>query len=325
MTPRLSLDRINQLSADPGQCGDMATPGRIDHSRPFVPEEHTQLYYTPLYASLSHEQRLRYNQLFGLRLNEYIMTLEAELIERLLAPLRLHPLVRNDTAMLQALDTMVAEERRHYAGFAAFNQVCRPDLYPPGSDRYFSRLPWWTQGMFSIVGWLAHRYAFALWYMMAMEESAQSLARDMLAQPQTEKLGTLDPAFVALHHQHMKDEARHVHLDAWLIERCLDDRHAALNARLFMVMLQGVVRPTRGGSGAKVIRQLVRDRPELAPRQDELISAVLALKDDRRFQASLFNRRIMPRTFELFDATPALADLGNKMVGYDRRAEARTA
>jgi len=121
----------------------------------------------------------------------------------------------------------------------------------------------------------------------------------------------------------MKDETRHVHIDALLIERCMDDRRAALNARLFIAMLEGVVRPTRGGSGAKVIRQLVRDMPELAHREAELIDAVLSLKDDRRFQESLFNRRIMPRTFELFDATPALADLGKKMVGYDRRAPAR--
>ena len=83
MTPRLSLDRINQLAADPAQCADMAKPGKVDASRPFVPEEHTQLFYTPVYATLSLEQRLRYNQLFGLRLNEYIMTLEAELVERL--------------------------------------------------------------------------------------------------------------------------------------------------------------------------------------------------------------------------------------------------
>ena len=122
MKPRLSLTRINQLSADSAHCADMVTPGQVDASRPFVPEEHTQLFYTPVYEKLSHEQRLRYNQLFGLRLNEYIMTLEAELIERLLAPLRRHPRVCSDGALLLALDTMVAEERRHYAGFAAFNR-----------------------------------------------------------------------------------------------------------------------------------------------------------------------------------------------------------
>jgi hypothetical protein len=325
MKPQLSLERINQLAAEPGQCANMATPGRVDPSRPFVPEEHTQLYYTPVYATLSDVQRLRYNQLFGLRLNEYIMTLEAELIERLLAPLRRHPSVRSDGVMLLALDTMMAEERLHYAGFAAFNRAFRPDLYRVSHDRFFARLPWWTQAMFSVVGWLAWRYAFALWYMMAMEESAKSLARDMALQPHTATLGPLDPAFVALHHQHMKDETRHVHIDALLIERCMDNKCATLNARLFTAMLGGVVRPTRGGSGAKVIRQLVRDMPELAPREAELIAAVLSLKDDRRFQESLFNRRIMPRTFELFDATPALADLGKKMVGYDRRAPPRAA
>lgn len=325
MTPLLSLEQINRLAADPAQCFDMAATGRADPSRPFVPEEHTQLFYTSVYHTLGHEQRLRYNQLFGLRLNEYIMMLESELIERLLAPLRRHPLVRGDDAMLLALQTMVAEERRHHAGFAAFNRQSRPDLYPPGRDRLFSRLPAWTQAMFGVVGCLASRYAFALWYMMAMEESAKSLARDMLLCPATQTLGPLDPAFVTLHYQHMKDETRHVHLDALLIERCLDQRRSAVNARLFTAMLTGVVRPTRGGSGVKVIRQLVADRPELAPREAELVEAVLALKDDRRFQESLFNRRIMPRTFELFDATPALADLGRKMVGYDRRTPARTA
>ena len=323
MKPQLSLERINQLAIDPAQCANMATPGRADASRPFVPEEHTQLFYTPIYATLSHEQRLRYNQLFGLRVNEYIMMLEAELVGRLLAPLRRHPRVRDDGAMLQALDTMVDEERRHYDGFAAFNRSARPDLYPAGSDRFFSRLPAWTQAMFRIVGWLAKRYAFALWYLMAMEESAKSFARDMVLQPQTKTLGPLDPAFVALHHQHMKDETRHVHIDALLIERCMDARSGALNAHLFTAMLEGVVRPTPGGSGVKVIRQLVADRPELVTRQAELVAAVLSLRDNQRFQESLFNRRIMPRTFEIFDATPALADLGKKMVGYDRRAPAR--
>lgn len=320
MRPRLSLDRINQLAGDPAHQADMVAPGTADLSRPFVPEEHTQLFYTPVYATLSHVERLRYNQLFGLRLNEYIMTLEAELVERLLAPLRGHPNVRNDTAMCTALDTMVAEEHLHYAGFAKFNRACRPDLYPEGDDWCFARQPWWARAMFGVVGHLSRRYAFAVWYMMAMEEAAKSLARDMIRQPQTATLGELDPSFVALHQQHMKDEVRHVHIDALLIERCMDERRAKANARLFTLMLDGVVRPTRGGSGVRVVRQLVSDLPELAPREAELIDAVLSLKDNLRFQKSLFNRQIMPRTFEIFDRTPALANLGRKMVGYDRRA-----
>jgi hypothetical protein len=50
-----------------------------------------------------------------------------------------------------------------------------------------------------------------------------------------------------------------------------------------------------------------------------MIRAVLALRDDEAFQRSLFNRRIMPMTFQIFDAAAELADLGDSMVGYDRR------
>jgi hypothetical protein len=315
---RLSLERINALASDPARCARMDGPHVIDASRPFVHEHHTQLYFTPVYATLTHEQRLHYNQLFALRVNEYIMMLEADLIDRLLLPLSRCPGVRGDPALLQALQTMAAEERRHFAGFAGLNRACRPDLYPPGRDRHFSLLPAWTRAMFGVVGLLTPRFAFALWYLMAMEESAKSLAREMSQNRRTETLGELDPGFVALHFEHLKDETRHVHVDALLVERCLDPRHARANARLFMAMLGGVVRPTRGGSGVKVVRRLVRERPELAPREGEMIDAVLALADDRRFQRSLFNRGIMPRTFEVFDRTPALARLGEKMVGYDR-------
>ena len=55
----------------------------INMRKPFLPEEHTQLYYTPVYGQLHFEHRLRYNQLFGVRVNEYIMMLEADLVERL--------------------------------------------------------------------------------------------------------------------------------------------------------------------------------------------------------------------------------------------------
>ena len=138
----------------------------------------------------------------------------------------------------------------------------------------------------------------------------------------TETLGPLDPGFVSVHHEHMKDEARHLHVDGLLIDACLSSAspgRRALNARLFAAMLSGVTRPTRSGSGVKVIRQLVRDMPELKAREPEMIKAVLALKDHRAFQNSLFNRRIMPVTFGVFDETPEFAELGRRMIGYDRR------
>lgn len=321
MTHWLSPQRINALAADPERCTRSGLRLEVDRRRPFIPEDYTQLYFTPLYASLHFEHRLRYNQLFALRSNEYIMMLEADLVDRLMQPLKRHPKVRANGELVRAMDTMMQEERRHFDNFAALNRACRPDLYPPGTDRLFSRLPVWTRAMFWTVGALAGQLPFALWFLMAMEESSMSLARDMVRRPHTETLGELDPAFVSVHLEHMKDETRHLHIDAHLIVAGIDSGarlKRLLNARLFRTLLAGITTPTMGGSGVTVIRQLVREMPELQAQEADLVNAVLALKHNRAFQRSLFNRRIMPRTFSVFDHTPEFRQLGERMAGYDR-------
>jgi len=317
----LSAEHINRLAANPAHCTQTDRSIEVDLRLPFVPEDYTQLYYTPVYASLSIGQRLRYNQLFGLRINEYIMMVEGDLVERLLTPLLRKPRIAKDVELSHAMTTMIEEEKRHYAGFAALNRACRPDLYPVGNDRLFSRLSGSAKAMLSIVGVLAGRLPFALWYQMAMEESSLGLARDMNRRPETETLGRLDPAFVSVHREHMKDESRHLHIDARMLESSIGfgtRMERVVNAWLFQAMLGGITRPTRSGSGVMVIRQLIRDMPELAPREEEMIQAILALAKCRPFQESLFNRRTMPKTFSVFDSTPELANLGEKMLGYDR-------
>jgi len=321
MTRWLDPEAIERLAADPGRRMQMRPLGTIDLSKPFVPENYTQLYYTPIYHGLHREHRLRYNQLFGVRINEYIMMLEADLVERLLLPLRRRREVAREPALLRCIDTMIEEEKHHFQCFAALNRACFPALYAD-RDRYFSKLPLLPRALFSAVGWLTGRLAFALWYLMAMEESSTALARDLARNPTTETLGEIEPAFAALHREHMKDELRHLQVDGILAELCLTTAGRAtraLNATLFKTMLGVVTRPTRRGSGVKVIRELIRQMPELSSRQGEMIRAVLALRHDEAFQRSLFNRTAMPLTFGVFDASPELATLTKRMVGYDRR------
>ena len=145
MKPWLSPDHINRLAADPAQCMQPGMALPVDASLPFVPEDHTQLYYTPVYAALHREHRLRYNQLFGLRINEYIMMLEADLVERLLTPLRQLPKVAGDAALLTAIDTMITEERRHHgAGWHdhGITEPGNPDrLAPAGRQLRIQELP----------------------------------------------------------------------------------------------------------------------------------------------------------------------------------------
>jgi hypothetical protein len=309
------------MSCDPAQCAQPVADLAIDGRLPFVPEHWTQLYYTPIYRSLHFEHRLRYNQLFGLRINEYVMMLEEELADRLFLPVKLRPGVRRDAAFSQSIDHLRREEARHFQLFAGLNRAARPDLYPPGQDRLFSRVPPWTRVMFRLAGAMARNWSFTLWYVMAMEEASLSLAREMAERPETETLGPIDPAFAAVHLEHRKDELRHVETEGRLVEQALDGQPAwrrRIDVALFKAMLRGVTTPTRGGSGVKVIRRLVREMPELQDREEEMIRAVLALRADTAFQRSLFNREIMPVTFAVYDGIPELADLGKRMPGYDR-------
>jgi hypothetical protein len=322
MTNWLTPTDIERLANDPARQMRVDDIGKIDLTMPFVPEDYTQLYYTPAYGNLHREHRLRYNQLFGIRTNEYIMMLEADLIERLLTPLRRHREVARDQALLRCIDTMIDEERRHFRHFLALNRACHPALFAGGSERFFSTLNLPLAALFNLVGFVSGQLAFALWYLMAMEESCTALARDMMRAPVTETLGPLEPNFVAVHREHMKDETRHLHIDKLLIDICLGrtgPRRRAVNVALFKTMLGAVTRPTRRGSGVKVIRQLVAEMPELSWKREEMIRGVLSLRCDRKFQTSLFNRRAMPMTFGLFDRTEEFGDLAEAMVGYDRR------
>ena len=112
-------------------------------------------------------------------------------------------------------------------------------------------------------------------------------------------------------------------IDGILVDLCLAQSGRAtrvLNAALFKSLLGAVTRPTRAGSGVKVIRELVRQMPELSCREEEMIRAVLALRNDTAFQASLFNRKRHAADLRgVRSHAPELEDLGNAMVGYDRR------
>jgi len=94
----LSLERIAAIAADPERCTTRVALPELDPSLPFVPEEQTQLYYTPGYTALTRAQRIRYNQLFGLRVNEYIMMLERDFVDPVLKALRRRALRKGSPA-----------------------------------------------------------------------------------------------------------------------------------------------------------------------------------------------------------------------------------
>lgn len=292
-----------------------------DFSRPFVPEHWTQLYYSPVYDRLTHDQRLRYNQLFALRINEYIMVLESFIVDHFLSPLRHHRQVRGHAELVACLDVMIAEERRHFEMFLALNRRCLPGVYDNDRPLYLARLPLAAPIAGPLLSVVARQLPFLIWYVLAMEEDALHLAREMVGQPATETLGELDPVFVSVHREHMKDEARHVAIDRHLsdvfLEGCAPTGRK-LSAVLFKLLMRMTTRVGRHGPGIRVIRHLVKEKPELADRLDDLTGAVLSLGGNRDYQRSLFNRRTAPIAFAIFDGIAEFEDLGRYVAGYDR-------
>jgi len=317
----LALERIAAIRADPARRTRPVPLANPDRTRPFLPEDQTQLYFTSAYAKLSRAQRVRYNQLFALRVNEYIMMLERDFVDPVLAALRKRARRCGSEALAEAMDAMVSEEAAHYRAFVELNRQCEPAAYAQ-SECWFMRLKRYERASLRIMQGSAHILPFALWIIIAMEESSIGLATSMMRARETE-LGPLDPYFLAVHREHAKDEARHIHIDVHMVRACVHSLPAwwrKVNARLFIAFMRDMTAPKTNGTGARVVRQLVAEFPELAVLQDEMIAGLVALKDHVEFQKGLFNRQLTPLAFALYDEEPALADLGRVITAYERPA-----
>jgi predicted metal-dependent hydrolase len=311
----LTPGQILARSADPAARAGMVALTPVDFDRPFIPERFTQLYYAECYPRLERRHRLRYNQLFAVKVSEQFMAFEQDFTNRVVARLARHPAV--EPALRECLQGMVREEETHQAMFRALNAHCLPQAYA-GRAREFTRLgrlESWALGLATAASrWLP----FLMFFIVALEEYSSALSRAMMKERET-ALGPLEENFVRVHAEHVKDEARHVHLDVHLIRvlyaatRPLARR---LNARLLAAFLRDILVPKRAGPA--VVRRLVQEHPELEPARPGLLRELRALRHHQGFQRSLFNRELMPHTFALFDAQPELAILDRVLAGYAR-------
>lgn len=307
----LSARRIQELSTDPARCTRPFRMSPIDLSRPFIHEEFTPLYHTPLYTRLSDAQRLRYNQLSGMKVNEQFMLFERDFADRILAKLHRHPALATRPDIIACLRTMMKEEQCHHDMFRDLNQACLPEVYAH-TDRYFSKLSCLETLSIRLATSMYQHLTCLLWFLLAVEEYSVGLSRAMMRSSQTETLGMLEPTFQRVHAEHVKDEIRHVHIEAQLVDACFASRgkiSRCVNAYLFDVLMTYVAIPH---AAVGIIAHLVAEYPELAPLQRELIASVLSLKHDKAFTHTVFNRCLMPHTFALLDIQPELQFLSRR-------------
>ena len=276
----------------------------IDFSRPFVPEHFTQLYHTPFYSKLTFVQKLRYNQLFGIRTNEQFLMFEEDFANRVVVKMLRHPAVIRDEALGACLVKMIEEEERHQEMFMRLNRLCLPEVYSVQA-RYFTKLNSLEKFIFRLATAAPRQFSFLLLAIMLLEESTTALSRSMTKSNSLGALGSLEDNFVKAHVAHLKDEVRHLHIDINLIEACLANMpgwKSKINAILFKTIMREILLPKR--SGLVVIRHLVQEFPELEPIRQAMINSVFELQYCHGFIDDIFNRKQMPLTFRVLDAHP---------------------
>lgn len=282
--------------------------GPVDHSRYFMPERFSPLYFTPWLARLSADQRRRYNQLHTLYFNEQLMFFEDSLAESVLGAALKTPL---PAALADSLRDFIAEERDHSAMFRRLNRLSE-DFYAD-RDYHFISVPRAAQ---KVLAWASARpnlFPMFLWIMLLQEERAIHYSREII-RPEND----FEPHFAAVHRLHLADEVGHVRHDRQLINLLWKTCPALLRSANVVLLRYcvGEFFSTPKRACLRVLGRLAFEFPELVPDLPELKRAVRALERDPVYHESLYSRAVVPESFALFDECPELATMSRVMLGY---------
>ncbi|MFN8392044.1 MAG: diiron oxygenase [Bdellovibrionota bacterium] len=270
--------------------------GNVDHTLPFIPEAVTHLPYTNVYSELSTEHRLRYNQLFGLYVNEL-----AILFEEGFAPFYQHladaRLVEATSA--PAVRQFVCEEAEHAAMFRRLNQAAAPELYQR-SPFYFLRPP--GPRLSRVLVLLGKCFAPAMVLLCTIQEERVTRYGDLYRRDE------IEPNFFAATEAHCNEECDHIVLGPLLIERLWSKSSRvgrALNGYVFrFLMREFFLAPKRGG--VRILNRLVEEFPELRPLSGRLRGELLELQRNKRFLRALYSRDVIPQSIALLEKNNVL-------------------
>jgi hypothetical protein len=290
------LSELNATSIRDRGAWRMPEFSDIDCALPFVPDDFTQLYHTPAWDALNTGQRLRYNQLFGLRTNELFMVFEKGVTQQLIQALQQ---TQDDALLRDCLEGMLIEESRHHQMFLNFNRILLPRSYA-NSARCFSQDSALERGLLPALSRRPTLQPLLLWAVLVLEEFSTAFSRLLL-----DSTG-LEPQYCRLHELHLRDEQRHVELDVLLMNRLMDQTGRLLqrfNGRLFRGFFRQVLSPRH--SGPNVIRCLVREDESLVSRESKLLEQVRRLGQDPGLADIMTNPDAMPLTHELLVHYPS--------------------
>jgi hypothetical protein len=282
---------------------------QIDFGLWFMPQRLTPLYFTSAYETLSPAQRLRYNQLHALYLNEQTI-----FFERALAPNVLGYFLKQNIPpkLRAAVEEFQKDEERHSAMFRTLNRLCAPDIYGAG-DFNFIRVATIPAKLLEFIARRPRVFPMLLWLMYLQEERSLFIGRQFVKSDHP-----IEPHFLAAQRAHLADEVSHVHCDEELLDFVWPEVHSAIrfiNIRLLAWMMREYFGAPKRAQ-VNVLAALVREFPDLQPRLAELRDALLQLRHDENFLRAMYSRENVPEAFARFDRHPELHPLAEVMPGY---------
>ena len=276
----------------------------------FIPERLTPLPFTPAWSELNPAEQLRYNQLHGLFFHEQIIFFEQKIIVPLMRAAQWHIV---DPGLRQSLDTFIAEEMVHSAGFHSLLRTLRPEWYAR-DWRHFVRLGAVGEAALGAMTRSPHIFPCLIWLVQLLEERTIFASRLYLAEPDA-----FPEIMIPLHRQHLADEADHVQWDMALIAQLWDRTPAWLrraNVRLLDWMLGEYIAVPRRAA-LRVIDALAEEMPRLSVPAPELKNALTELSRRPEFRAAVFGRDAVPRTWKQAAAAPDLAPFVERWLAHE--------
>jgi hypothetical protein len=282
----------------------------IDKSVWFMPQHLTALAFTREYDSLPAAQRLRYNQLHALYLNEQTIFFEQTLTPVLAYFLKSPSL---PAGLREKVKLFARDEQRHTAMFRQLNGRAGGSIYQ-NSDFYFVRVSLVAQKILNSIARRPRLFPFVLWLMHLQEERALYFGRQFIACEHP-----IEPNFLEAQRIHMADEVSHVHCDKALLDWVWPRTNWVvryLNIRLLVWLIREFFGPPKRAQ-IHIIARLEKELPTTTPLLPALKRALLNLAKDERFLQSMYSRENVPEAFARFDRTPELWSLARAMPGYE--------
>lgn len=315
---RRLLRRMLARSGDPHDAIEIDWSTPINLERWFVCPTTTPLYYAPVYRQLSEADQLRYNQLTAVSFNELIAFFESTFAASVLSALDGGALRRDDPELAGALAQFVAEERLHTLWWRRLSSLSQGRAAGDAAEPIIRVSPTAQRFLAELTG-RPRWFPAVFWVMLALEERSLEISRRCLRMPPV----MMEPRYREVYRKHLEHEAAHVEIDCQLIELHYASRSRAMrrvNATLLRRMIGNYFLPPNR-SAVLVLKQLVRERPTLAPLLPQMIAELKAVGHSPAYHEMMYSRSSTPLTFAHFDRFPEMHAMRKVLQSYTPQLE----